>query len=81
MPRTLFLLTLTTMLVLLGSPAFATTIFVSNEQGNTVTVVDSKLLKRAANQRTNFNAWAITGLKLSSSKPEEKTTNTAPEQP
>jgi hypothetical protein len=38
-------------------------------------------LKRVANQWTNFNAWAITGIKLSSSKPEEKTTNTAPGQP
>jgi hypothetical protein len=34
-------------------------------------------LKRAANQWTNFSAWAITGLKLSS-QPKEKTANTLP---
>jgi PAN domain len=38
-------------------------------------------LKRATNQWASFNAWAITGIKLSSSKPEEKTTNTAPDRP
>jgi YVTN family beta-propeller protein len=31
--------------LLFTSPAMATTIFVSNEQGNTVTVIDSKTLK------------------------------------
>jgi hypothetical protein len=35
-------------------------------------------LKRAANQWTNFSAWAITGLKLSSLQPKEKTANTPP---
>ena len=45
MSRTLTALTLTTLLLLGPSPAFATTIFVSNEQGNDVTVIDSKTLK------------------------------------
>jgi len=45
MSRILLPLTLTALLSLGCSSAFATTIFVSNEQGNDVTVIDSKTLK------------------------------------
>jgi hypothetical protein len=41
-------------------------------------------LKRAANQWTNFNAWAVTGIKLSASPPPEQTQvpqQTAPSSP
>jgi hypothetical protein len=38
-------------------------------------------LKRAANQWTNFHAWAITGIKLSSPQPKEKAATAAPAQP
>ena len=38
-------------------------------------------LKRAANQSTNFDARAITGIKLSSLQPQEKKATTAPVQP
>jgi DNA-binding beta-propeller fold protein YncE len=45
MLRSFTSLTLAALLSLVSARAFATTIFVSNEEGNSVTVIESKTLK------------------------------------